>query len=87
MKLVNLEQKIFIPIEDQTKGGATYEIQMTIEEMFDKFFEGNVVELVDAVPVAWLEAHKTEHYEDWGENPVTVEKALDMWRKDQEAGR
>ena len=40
---------------------------------------------VDAVPVAWLEAHSREYYEDWGTEPVTVEDALKEWRKEQEA--
>ena len=40
---------------------------------------------VDAVPVEWLQAHKTEYYEDWGEEPITVENALKMWQKEQEA--
>ena len=40
---------------------------------------------VDAVPVTWLKAHSREYYEDWGEEPVTVENALAMWQKEQEA--
>ena len=40
---------------------------------------------IDAIPVEWLEEHKTEYIDDWGENPVTVEQALKMWQKEQEA--
>ena len=40
---------------------------------------------VDAVPVTWLKAHSREYCEDWGEEPVTVENALTMWQKEQEA--
>lgn len=40
---------------------------------------------IDAIPVEWLNKNKTEYLDDWGENPVTVEQALKMWRKEQEA--
>ena len=40
---------------------------------------------VDAVPVTWLKAHSREYCEDWGEEQVTVENALAMWQKEQEA--
>lgn len=43
--------------------------------------------LGDVVPIEWLESHATEYYEDWGETPVTVENALHVWQKEQEAGR
>lgn len=39
---------------------------------------------IDAIPVEWLEAHAREYYEDWGEEPITVENALKMWQKEQE---
>ena len=40
---------------------------------------------IDAVPVEWLEAHKTEYLDDWGEEPISVEAALRIWQKEQEA--
>ena len=40
---------------------------------------------IDAIPVEWLEAHRTEYFEDWGNEPVTIEQALIMWQKEQEA--
>ena len=40
---------------------------------------------IDAIPVEWLEKHRTEYFEDWGEEPVTIDKALIMWTKEQEA--
>ena len=39
---------------------------------------------IDAIPVEWLEAHKTRYFEDWGKEPVTVENALKMWQREQE---
>ena len=40
---------------------------------------------IDAIPVEWLKARKTKYYEDWGLVPVSVEEALTMWQKEQEA--
>ena len=34
--LIDLDQTIFIPIVDESKGGVKYELQMTVGEMFDK---------------------------------------------------
>lgn len=38
---------------------------------------------IDAIPVEWLNKHKTEYLDDWGENPITVEQALKMWQKQE----
>lgn len=54
MRLIDLDQTIFVPIVDESHGGATYEMQMTIAEFFDKFLDGFKPEVVDAVPVEWL---------------------------------
>ena len=40
---------------------------------------------VDAIPVEWLKAHRTEYFEDWGDEPVTIDRALIMWQNEQEA--
>jgi hypothetical protein len=39
MKLIDADQKIFVPIEDE-QIGASYEMEMTIMEFFGKFFDG-----------------------------------------------
>ena len=54
MRLIDLDQTIFVPIIDESKGGVKYEVEMTVAEMFDKFFEGVQPEVVDAIPVEWL---------------------------------
>lgn len=51
MKALNYDQSIFVPVTDETKGGATYEVRMTIQEIFDNFFGGNTPEIIDAEPV------------------------------------
>lgn len=39
MRLIDADQKIFVPIEDE-QIGVSYEMEMTIMEFFDKFFDG-----------------------------------------------
>ena len=53
MRLIDLDQKIIVPIEDEM-AETSYEVQMTVAELFDKFLEGNTPEIVEAVPVEWL---------------------------------
>lgn len=85
MRLIDLDQTIFVPIVDETRGGVEYEMEMTIGEMLDKFLDGYQPEIVDAIPVEWLEAHETEYIDDWGYEPVSIGMALNMWQKEQEA--
>ena len=61
MRLIDLDQTIFIPIVDESKDGVKYELQMTVGEMFDKFCKGFQPEVVDAVPVEWLNDHRGSH--------------------------
>lgn len=54
MRLIDLDQTIFVPIVDESKGGVEYEMEMSIGEMFDKFLGGFQPEIVDAVPAEWI---------------------------------
>ena len=83
MKLTDLEQRVIVPITDQTRGGIQYEVEISLEELLKGTLEDFKLAVVDAVPVAWLEAHSREYCEDWGTEPVTVEDALKEWRKEQ----
>lgn len=58
MRLIDLDQTIFVPIVDESKGGVEYELEMTVAEFFEKFFDGFQPEIVDAIPVEWLHAWK-----------------------------
>lgn len=86
MKLVNLDQQIFVPVVDETNGGATYEMQMTVGEFFDKCCEGFKPETVDAIPVAYMkeEAGKYE-YGGCIESAIVIEKLIIGWQQEQEA--
>ena len=87
MKLTDLEQRLIVPITDQTRGGIQYEVEISLEELLKGTLEDFEPEVVDAVPVGWLEAHSREYCEDWGTVPVAVENALKEWRKEQEKKR
>jgi hypothetical protein len=47
MKLVDLDQTIFVPVVDETHGGVTVEMKMTVGEFFGKFCQGFEPEIID----------------------------------------
>lgn len=79
-KLVSLNQIIVVPINDELEG-TSYEMQMTLEEFFNKFFDGFMPEVVNAVPVEWLK--KTEH-EDVGKLGKAAGRVRKAWEKTEE---
>ena len=88
MRLIDLDQTIFVPIVDESNGGVEYEMEMTIGEMFDKFLGGFQPEIVDAVPVKWLEQladyMRNSLFYDEHESEG-IDEAVILWQKDQEA--
>lgn len=84
MKLVSLEQKLIIPLKDETMGGVVYEIQMSLEEAFEEFFKDNTPQIVEAIPVEWL---RQEAMKDDGLINSVIRGLLTKWRQKQEAGR
>jgi len=82
--VVNLEQQIFVPVVDETHGGAVVEMQMTVGEFFRKFCGEFEPEIVEAIPVEWLQ--KKRKYASEGDSlDVGIAEVLDMWEKEQEA--
>ena len=87
VKLIDLEQEIFIPIYDEAQG-VTYEQIMTVREMFDQFMGGYQPPIVDAIPVEWLEEQRNQvaYLPRGGKQLVrVVDGLLAMWRKEQGA--
>ena len=80
MRLINLDEKIFVPIIDE-QIGASYEVQMTVAEVFDRFFEGNTPQIVDAIPVEWLK-QKTKHPDNY--TRASAKWMLGCWKREQE---
>lgn len=84
MKLVDLDQQIFVPVVDETNGGAVYEMGMTVGEFFDKCCEGFKPEVVDAVPVDWLKAKMREcENREYNEPWQCYKFVLWAWGKEQ----
>jgi hypothetical protein len=80
MRVVDLDGVMFVPVVDETHGGAVVEMKMTVGEFFEKCCAGFAPEVVEAIPVAWLEK--------WKQEPAlqqTVHNILLLWNKEQEA--
>ena len=84
MRLIDLDQKIIVPIEDEM-AETSYEVQMTVAELFDKFLDGFKPEIVDAIPMWWI----TEKFLDVLNKDKELSKAVWLvckaWKKEQEA--
>ena len=84
MRLIDLDQTIFAPIVDESKGGVKYEVEMTVAEVFDKFFDGFQPKVVYAIPVGWM----IEQANDPGRAPLYrryAQMLYEEWQKEQEA--
>lgn len=81
MRLIDLDQTIFVPIVDETRGGVEYEMEMTVGEFFEKFFDGCCPEIVDAIPVEWINNHIQSTLDIITGDSFIVR----MWRQEQEA--
>ena len=82
MKLADLEQRVIVPITDQTKGGIQYEVEISIEELLKRSLEDFEPILVDAIPMKWLREKIN------GNNFVIGRAArfmLHAWEQEQEA--
>ena len=82
--LIDLNQTIFVPITDETKGGLVREEQTTIGEFFNKFLDEFEPEVVDAIPVKWLE-NVMKKLEDKGcdDGKRIISTLIDLWYSDR----
>jgi hypothetical protein len=85
MKLVDLDQTIFIPVVDETHGGVTVEMQMTVGEFFARCCQGFEPEVVEAIPVEWIlnkvgdeKTYTLNFRHAWGQ-------LVGLWANEQEA--
>ena len=60
MRAVDLDGVMFVPVVDETHGGAVVEMKMTVGEFFEKCCAGFAPEAVEAIPVEWLERTRKE---------------------------
>jgi hypothetical protein len=87
MRLTDLDQTVIFTITDETQGGMQYEMQMTVAEVFDKFFDGVQPEIIDAIPVEWLRKKRVTHPTTDAEilHNSVIRAVLVMWEREQEA--
>lgn len=79
-KLVSLNQVIVVPINDEVEG-TSYEMQMTLEEFFNKFFDGFMPDIVDAVPMEWLKNMEMDNDGKLGKAAGRIRKAWEKGEK------
>jgi len=80
MRAVDLDGVMFVPVVDETHGGATYEMKMTVGELFEKCCAGFAPEAVEAIPIEWIRKQEKEPLLRQG-----VHGLLFLWDKEQEA--
>lgn len=87
MRVIDINQKIIVPIVDETKGGMVYEAQMTVAELFARFLPDYTPEVVEAIPVEWLEKLQTKMVRDMYSESIVgaVDVIIWEWEKEQEA--
>lgn len=83
MKLVDLEQQIFVPVVDEIHGGMTVEMQMTVGEFFAKCCQGFEPEVVEAIPVEWIGKFCADDIAE--DQRETIAWMLKVWKREQEA--
>lgn len=91
MKLIDLDQRVIVPVVDESRGGMRYEMQMSIGELLKNALEDFEPEVVEAIPVEWLQGLMTEYANiNTPEHAVyayCLNNVIDGWRKDQEEKR
>ena len=78
-RFVDLNQTIVVPINDE-RLGTSYEMQVTLEEFFEQFFDGFMPDIVEAVPVTWL---KDLEMDNDGKLGKAAGKILKVWKKEE----
>lgn len=78
-RFVDLDQTIVVPINDESLG-TSYEMQMSLEEFFEQFFDGFMPDIVEAVPVTWLKDLETDNDGKLGK---AAGKVLKAWKKEE----
>ena len=70
MKLIDLDQRVIVPVVDESRGGMRYEVEMSVGELLGKALEDFKPAIVDAVPVV---------HGRWGENGDCSECGFQPW--------
>jgi hypothetical protein len=92
MKLCDLDQRVIVPVVDETRGGMRYEVEMSVGELLERALEDFKPAVVDAVPVGWLQRRrdiylKAYHagHESEIHTAAILNDTLMAWQKEQGA--
>jgi hypothetical protein len=81
MKLVDLDGVMFVPVVDETHGGAVVEMKMTVGEFFEKCCQGFEPEVVEAIPVGWISQYMNAAY--GRVRAEIIREMLDAWMEQE----
>lgn len=81
MRVVDLDGVMFVPVVDETHGGAVVEMKMTVAEFFEKCCGGFAPEVVEAIPVEWLEKMRKETA--LARTADSIGNVLVLWRREE----
>lgn len=79
--LIDLNQTVFVPVVDESKGGVEYEIKMTLAEFFEKCLPDFKPKIVDAIPTEFLRKKMNEADDEgaW-EDVDTISWLIQCWQ-------
>ena len=81
MKAVDINQTIFVPVVDENHGGVTVEMKMTVGEFFTRCCKGFEPQIVDAIPVNWINAYMNKAY--GRVRAEIIREMLDAWMEQE----
>lgn len=90
MKTINIDQIINVPIRDE-QIGASYDMEMTVSEFFEKFCREFKPEITESIPLDWfawqIKYAKKEDFSDALKSLIFVKKSWeetkDEWEREQ----
>ena len=81
MRLIDIDQPIFVPVVDETHGRVTVEMKMTVGEFFARCCEGFEPQIVEAIPVNWISAYMNQAY--GRVRAEIIREMLDAWMEQE----
>lgn len=84
MKLCDLDQRVIVPVVDETRGGMRYELEMSVGELLGKALEGFKPAVVEAVPVEWIKSRWGNNILFFSDRQWCEQWLIDDWQKEQD---
>ena len=85
MKLIDLDQRVIVPVVDETRGGMRYEMEMSLEELLGRALEDFEPKIIEAVPVEWIRSRWGNNILSFSDRQWCEQWLIDDWQKEQEA--